>query len=308
MSGCAGAIRQTYLRNDALRVRFEHRQGELVQWVGTELSEPEFVDFTNESDPEAACKRWIEEASTRALSLNGPLTSTAILVDRPDSFLVYACFHHAVGDGWSVNLAMRQLFDLYASGAQANTATGVEPASYLDFVRAVTEYRGSPDWVADREYFVAQYRDVEPALFSRNGSIRSWRRRRHTLRVKPATAQRIRDTGRSIFAFTAAALGEYLRRVHRGGDIVLGVPFLNGQVGGRELRTVGCAVNILPLRVPIDSEMPATDLADLVSAQVWELQARQRFAFSDALPKLRAGGRMVSDALRRNVLVSDSSG
>ena len=75
------------------------------------------------------------------------------------------------------------------------------------------------------------------------------RRHHHTLRVNPERAQRIRDTGRSIFAFTAAALGEYLRRVHRGRDIIIGVPFLN-RSSDAELRTVGCMVNMLPLRIP----------------------------------------------------------
>jgi polyketide synthase 7 len=279
-------MRRTYLRNDSLRLRFELRDGEFVQRVGTELPEPAFVDFTGDADPEAACRRWIDEASERVLPLDGPLTHAAVLVDRTDSFLVYACFHHAVGDGWSVNLAMSQLFNEYASGVDAGSNNDVEMPSYLDFVRAEGEYRGSPDWAADREYFVAKYRDVEPALFARSGSVRSRRRRRHTLRVNPETAQRIRDTDRSVFAFTAAALGEYLRRVHRGGDIVLGVPFLN-RSSDAELRTVGCMVNMLPLRIPVDSVMSTAELADRINAQVWELQPRQRFAFGDTVAGLQ---------------------
>jgi polyketide synthase 12 len=102
------------------------------------------------------------------------------------------------------------------------------------------------------------------------------------LRVTPDTAQRIRDTGRSVFAFTAAALGEYLRRVHRGGDIVLGVPFLN-RSSDAEFRTVGCMVNMLPLRIPVDSATSTAELADRINAQVWELQPRQRFAIADAV-------------------------
>ena len=204
--------------------------------------------------------------------IDGPLTHAAVLVDRTDSFLVYACFHHAVGDGWSINLAMSQLFNEYASGVDAGSNNDVEMPSYLDFVRAEGEYRGSPDWAADREYFVEKYRDVEPALFARSGSVRSRRRRHHTVRVNPETAQRIRDTGRSVFAFTAAALGEYLRRIHRGGDIVLGVPFLN-RSSDAELRTVGCMTNMLPLRIPVDTVLSTAELADQINAQVWELQA-----------------------------------
>ena len=273
-------VRRTYLRNDALRLRFELRNGEFVQRVGTELPELEFVDFTGDVDPEAACRRWIDEAGERVLPLDGPLTRVAVLVDRTDSFLVYGCFHHAVGDGWSVNLAMSQLFYEYVSGVFAGSDNDVQMPSYLDFVRAEREYRGSPDWAADREYFVEEYRDVEPALFARSGSVRSRRRQHHTLRVNPERAQRIRDTGRSIFAFTAAALGEYLRRVHRGRDIIIGVPFLN-RSSDAELRTVGCMVNMLPLRIPIDSAVSMAELADRINAQVWELQARQRFAYGD---------------------------
>ena len=214
------------------------------------------------------------------LPFDGPLTRVAVLVDRTDSFLVYGCFHHAVGDGWSVNLAMSQVFYEYVSEGFAGSENDVQMPSYLDFVRAEREYHGSPDWAADREYFVEEYRDVEPALFTRSGSVRGRRRHHQTLRVDPGRAQRIRDTGRSIFAFTAAALGEYLRRVHRGRDIIIGVPFLN-RSSDAELRTVGCIVNMLPLRIPMDSAASMAELADRVNSRVWELQARQRFAYGD---------------------------
>ena len=101
-------------------------------------------------------------------------------------------------------------------------------------------------------------------------------------------AQGLRDTGRSIFAFTAAAIGEYLRRIHRGGDIIIGVPFLN-RSSEAELRTVGCTANMLPLRIPGDGESSAAALADLISKEVWEAQARQRFAYGDIAAALQNG-------------------
>jgi acyl transferase domain-containing protein/acyl carrier protein len=281
-------VRRTYRRNDGLRLRFEVRNDEVVQRVGTELPELEFVDFTGDVDPEAACRRWIDEVGGHVLAFDGPLTRLAVLVDRADSFLVYGYFHHAVGDGWSVNLAMNQLHGEYVSGASAGSADDVPMPSYLDFVRAEREYRESPDWAADRDYFIAEYRGVDPALFARSGSVPSRRRHHDALRVNPEMAQRIRDTRRTIFAFTAAALGEYLRRVHRGRDIIIGVPFLN-RSSDAELRTVGCMVNMLPLRVPVDEATSMGELADLVRARVWDLQARQRFAYGDIVTAVREG-------------------
>ena len=69
-----------------------------------------------------------------------------------------------------------------------------------------------------------------------------------------------------------------MRRIHRGRDVIIGVPFLN-RSSDAELRTVGCMVNMLPLRIPVDSALSMAELADQITAQVWELQARQRFAY-----------------------------
>ena len=51
MERMRACMRRTYLRNDSLRLRFELRDGEFVQRVGTELPEPEFVDFTGDAEP-----------------------------------------------------------------------------------------------------------------------------------------------------------------------------------------------------------------------------------------------------------------
>nr|WP_264060049.1 SDR family NAD(P)-dependent oxidoreductase [Mycolicibacterium psychrotolerans] len=285
-------VRRTCMRNDALRLRFELLGGEIVQHVGTELPELEFADFTAQPDPAAACARWIDEADDHVLPTDGPLTRAAVLVDRPDSFVVYACFHHAVTDAWGINLALCEVLNEYVGdadlGDHIRRPDQPEAPSYLNFVRADREFRHSPEWAADRQYFLDKYLDVEPALFARGGSVRSRRRGHQTMHVTAESAGRMRDTGRSIFAFTAAAIGEYLRRIHRGGDIVIGVPFLN-RSGEDELRTVGCMVNMLPLRIPVDGRMCMTALADQISAQVWELQARQRFAYGDIVAALHNG-------------------
>ena len=281
-------VRRTYLRNDALRLCFEFRDGKFVQHVGTELPELEFIDFTTDVDPAAACRRWIDEARERVLPHEGPQIGAAVLVDRTDSFVVYACFHHAVGDAWGINLALNQVLREYVSNAEIGGDNDSQMPKYVDFVRAEGEYRASPEWAADRKYFVETFRNVEPALFARRGSLQNRRRQHHTLRVNSAAAQRVRDTGHSIFAFTAAAIGEYLHRMHRGGDVIIGVPFLN-RSSEDELRTVGCMTNMLPLRIPGDSELSMAELAARISAEVWELQARQRFAYGDITTALQHG-------------------
>ena len=48
-------------------------------------------------------------------------------------------------------------------------------------------------------------------------------------------------------------------------------------------------VNMLPLRIPVDSALSTAELADRIAAQVWELQARQRFAYGDIVTALQDG-------------------
>ena len=155
---------------------FEFRDGKFVQNVGTELPELEFIDFTTDVDPAAACRRWIDEARERVLPHEGPLIGAAVLVDRTDSFVVYACFHHAVGDAWGINLALNQVLREDVSNAEIGGDNDSQMPKYVDFVRAEGEYRASPEWAADRKYFVETFRNVEPALFARRGSLQNRRR------------------------------------------------------------------------------------------------------------------------------------
>ena len=45
-------------------------------------------------------------------------------------------------------------------------------------------------------------------------------------------------------------------------------------------------MNMLPLRIPVDNEMSTAELTDRINGQVWELQARQRFALGDTVAAL----------------------
>ncbi len=58
-------LQRTFLRNDALRLRFVLRDGEFGQQVGTDVPEVEFVDFTAIPTPKGrACAGSTKRAST----------------------------------------------------------------------------------------------------------------------------------------------------------------------------------------------------------------------------------------------------
>jgi amino acid adenylation domain-containing protein len=281
------AIRRTALRHDAMRLRVEARGDELFQYVRADFPDVEVVSFRTEPDPRQACRQWIARTTDTVLPLDGPLAHLAILVDDADSLVVYCRFHHVAADAWGINLAIDDVCSAYRSGDLG--AVAAPAPSCLDVAAADEEYRRSPDWQADRDALVEPAQKLVPALFSRGATVRGQRRRQESVHVDADTADRVRSTGRSVFSVTAAALAVYLRRVHRDGDIVLGIPLLNRHTPA-ELSAMSHVTNILPLSVPVDERRTLLELADQVHADVWDLTAHQRFALGDLRAALRARG------------------
>ncbi|MGW1058238.1 amino acid adenylation domain-containing protein [Micromonospora rubida] len=286
------AIRRTALRHDAMRLRLEPDGEEWTQRVLPDYPDVEVVSFRAEADPRGACQRWIRRATDSVVALDGPLVRTTILIDDADSLIVYCRFHHVVADAWGINLAIREIVAHHRSTGDADAP---DPApSCLDVADADREYRNSPQWRADRDALVAAVGDLDPALFARAATVRTHRRRQRSVHVDARVADRVRATGRSVFSVTAAALAAYLRRVHRDGDIVLGVPLLNRRTPA-ELATMSDVTNILPLHVDVDEGRTLLDLADEVRSGVWDLAACQRFALGDLRAAVRGEGRQVRD-------------
>ncbi|PPK71456.1 hybrid non-ribosomal peptide synthetase/type I polyketide synthase [Actinokineospora auranticolor] len=297
------AVRATADRHDAMRLRVD--SGEMTQRAVADYGEIEVVSFMDCVDPVRACLDWIERTTATVIPLDGELVRTAILLDDRDSLIVYCRFHHVVADAWGINLALDEIRRRYRGERD------FEPApSCLDLAAADQDYRVSADWRADRDALVAATADLEPALLRRTSTVREHRRRRWSTRIPAEAAAKARDTGRSVFSVTAAALAVYLRRLHREGDIVLGVPLLN-RATPEELATMSDVTNILPLHVPVDEDLSLLDLADRVRDGVWDLTARQRFTLGDllsALPEEGHPGRALFDVTYSYIPGSSADG
>ncbi|MGW5229305.1 amino acid adenylation domain-containing protein [Nocardia niigatensis] len=271
-------VERAQWRHDALRLRFAQRDDQFVQWVADTVTPLEVVDCVRPGE----ATRWPREATATPLRPGGPLVRFAVLTAE-NEWVLYYQYHHAVSDGWAANLLLAQMCSEFF-GAPADT---VPAPSYLDFADRWSEYRDSARWNADHAALRDRVSGLEPALFTRSGTLRERRRHRHSLRIERAAADRVRATGHTVFTVIAAAVAGYLRRVHRDGDIVLGIALLNRQTR-EELRMIGDLGNILPLHIAVDDSSPLLRVCDGVSADVLELQRRQRYPFGALTSALRA--------------------
>jgi amino acid adenylation domain-containing protein len=283
------SIRRSALRHDAMRLRLEQSGEEWRQRVLPDYPDIEVVSFRGEPDPRQAFRDWIRVTTDTVIALDGPLVQTTVLIDDADSLIVYCRFHHAVADAWGINLVLKEICENYRVRENHRSADDRPVPSCLAAVAADEEYRASADWRVDRDALVGAVAELRPALFPRTASVGSHRRRQRSVHVDGRFVDRIRGTGRSVFSVTTAALAAYLRRVHRDGDIVLGIPLLNRRTPD-ELATMSDVTNILPLHVPVDEGSSLLDLADRIRSDVWDLTSHQRFALGDLLAALRQEG------------------
>jgi amino acid adenylation domain-containing protein len=303
------SIRRTAARHDAMRLRLERCGGEWRQRVLPGYPDIETVSFRAEPDPREACRDWIGRTTDTVITLDGPLVQTTVLIDDADSLIVYCRFHHAVADAWGINLVLEEICENYRVRGNHRSADDRPAPSCLAAVAADEEYRASADWRADRDALVGAVAGLKPALFPRTATVGSHRRRQQSVHVDARLVDRVRGTGRSVFCLTAAALAAYLRRIHRDGDLVLGIPLLNRRTPD-ELATMSDVTNILPLHVPVDEGSSLLDLADRIRSDVWDLTSHQRFALGDLLAALRQEGHRVQslfDVTYSYVSVPDSS-
>jgi amino acid adenylation domain-containing protein len=303
------SIRRTAARHDAMRLRLERCGDEWRQRVLPDYPDVEVVSFRSEPDPRQACGDWISRTTNTVITLDGPLVQTTVLIDDADSLIVYCRFHHAAADAWGINLVLEEICENYRVRGNHRSAGDRPAPSCLAAVAADEEYRASADWRADRDALVGAVAGLKPALFPRTATVGGHRRRQRSVHVDGRLVERVRGTGRSVFAVTAAALAAYLRRVHRDGDIVLGIPLLNRRTPG-ELATMSDVTNILPLHVPVDEGSSLLDLADRIRSDVWDLTSHQRFALGDLLAALRQEGHRAQslfDVTYSYIIVPDNS-
>ncbi|MEU4776032.1 amino acid adenylation domain-containing protein [Micromonospora sp. NPDC023644] len=270
-------VERVVRRNDGLRLRFDEANGAPYQWVEEDVPEIEVVDLSGERDPRQACLSWMRRPFSRAYSLKrARMFDVALLKESESSVYVYLNVHHLVCDGWGIYLLISQIRAEYQQ-EPANRAP-----SYVDFVTEAGRYLNSDERAADIAFYRKELAGVQPALFTRKAPGGSYRTGRHTFTVERA---RTGEYG-SMFTIVAAALTIYLSRIHRTGDVVIGVPLLNRRTDA-ERNTVGHFANAMPLRMNTTGRETFRELVTRLRGSTRAMRAHERLPAGELLRELR---------------------
>ncbi|WP_370640379.1 amino acid adenylation domain-containing protein, partial [Myxococcus sp. XM-1-1-1] len=133
------AFREVARRHESLRTTFTARDGSPVQRIhaAPEHWALEVEDLSALESParEAASERRIVEEAHRPFDLeHGPLLRTALLKLGAREHILLLCMHHIVSDGWSVDVLIREIAELYTALLEDKAPVLPElPVQYADF-------------------------------------------------------------------------------------------------------------------------------------------------------------------------------
>ncbi|MGM1060724.1 amino acid adenylation domain-containing protein [Saccharothrix sp. Mg75] len=270
----AAALDALARRHDALRTTFDVVGDEPVQVVAPHGTIPLRVLPTPIGD------LGLDEPFDLR---RGPLTRAVLAPVGRDEHLLVLVQHHVVTDGWSVQVLVEELAELYAGGSPAEPAV-----QYPDFA---VWARGNPE--GDLAYWREQLADLEaldlptdrprPALRTTAGAV--------LRRPLPADlVERLTGVGRAhdatLFMTLTAAVQLLLSARTGQRDVAVGT-VSSGRDRADLERAVGFFVRTLVLRSWVDPDLPFTSFLDRVRDTALAAFAHDDVPFDRVVEALR---------------------
>ncbi|MEV5508108.1 non-ribosomal peptide synthetase [Streptomyces orinoci] len=261
-------------RHPGLRLELVDAQGALPGQRVREGCPPRLrtVDLSGQEDAEDTFRRLLRTEAETPLDVHqAPLLRwTLVRLGERHHRLIHV-EHHLVHDGHSFAILLRDVFGEYRSRVLGEPLQLPAAPSYQEHIAAAQGPGRAQRQAASLEFWRDQ---LAGAAFDLPlpGLTRPGARRRHAggqLRqaIDAELAERLRAhsraQGHTPFSTLLALFAELLRRHSGRTDLVIGTAVGNRPQGFEE--TVGMFVNTIPLRLRLDAEAPAREVADEVT-------------------------------------------
>ncbi|MGI5254861.1 non-ribosomal peptide synthetase [Actinacidiphila glaucinigra] len=225
---------------------------------------------------------------------NGPLFRSRLVRLGPGEHILGLFLHHAVSDGWSVDLMFDEIAACYAS--PDGPAGQDEPApQYAEFARRQREEELSPERLRResgwwREYLAGAPRLLDlpldrprPAVPTGAGAAVFGEVDAPTMTRVSALAKKVSATP---FMVLLACYGLLLARTCGQRGVLVGTP-VAGRPRSEVHDVIGLFVNTVPVRVDLRPQDTFTDLVVRVRDSAWDALSHERMPFEKIVEAVR---------------------
>ncbi|MFC3803310.1 amino acid adenylation domain-containing protein [Cohnella sp. GCM10012308] len=261
----ARAIRLFVDERDAFRLAFVETPDGLMQGLRTAVPpfEIPLVDLSGETDPDAELERFVRRGAAEPMQLadEALFRFTMFRLDGGRTGYTYR-FHHAIADGWSVQLLSERIGDLYEADRTDRSGSAGESGNsgYFALLERERQYAASPRFERDRRFWQARFAALpEPPYPLAEGSLAG---ERHSFRIDPelgaAARRHVEAQGLSVHAMFTALVLILLHRDTGARDLIVGMPVYN-RTTREEKRLFGMFASTMPLRIRVEGDDRAND-------------------------------------------------
>lgn len=287
------ALQQLVGESDALRLVPLAEGGQLLlaEWP----AELEMVDVSAAAEPLQAMRNWWTQRIAEPFAFDGrPPWRFALLHYSDQLHGLSIQFHHLIMDGWGTSRIMQRWAELYNALADRQPAPVTNDPGYRSFIAESSDYRASPAFVKDGEFWAEQLCQLPEPLFVRRfpastgGQLPAANLQCHPMSrsIFSGLAAFAAGQGTTVFALLIAVFAAYLARAGEDREeVVIGLPSLNR--GGKRYRdTPGMFVGVFPLVVKLTPQMNFRQLLQAVSMALKAAVRHQRYPLSELARRL----------------------
>ncbi|VVP79795.1 D-alanine--poly(phosphoribitol) ligase subunit 1 [Pseudomonas fluorescens] len=298
------ALRQAFTalveRHETLRTTFvlddERPRQQVHAQMPLDIEVGELTQTLDAAGREALIQAEVERRVALPFDLQqGPLVRVSLLRVSEDEHVLVMVQHHIVSDGWSMQVMVDELVQLYlgfAGDHQVNLpALDIQYADYAVWQRRWMEAGGSEQQLA---YWRAQLGEQQPVLELPTDRPRaaqsSHRGARFDLPLDPALGEALQALAQreqvTLFMLLLASYQVLLHRYTGQDDIRVGVPTANRNRVETD-RLLGFFVNTQVLRAQVDGTQTFGQLLQQVKQAVLGAQAHQDLPFEQLVEALQ---------------------
>ncbi|MFI9795327.1 amino acid adenylation domain-containing protein, partial [Streptomyces leeuwenhoekii] len=277
------ALRQVVDETDTLHIAFLDTDDGPRQRMGVR---PDWrlhvVDVCAEPDPRRAALAWMERDLGRPMDLTrAPLFTYALFRLAEDRWYWYHAYHHILLDGVGAGLLVRRVAQVYTALAEGRDPGPTPFESVRTLLTEDLAYRRSPQFAADRAFWLGQYADRPDPVALSPRPLRPTadflRRSAHLpAGIQHTLTSAAERAGVSRSRIIVAATAAFLHKMTGNPEVILGLS-VTGRTGERSFRAPGMAANVLPLRIPVGPAMTVGALLDGARSAVRGVMSHQRY-------------------------------
>jgi amino acid adenylation domain-containing protein len=294
-SALRDAIQQLIDRHDALRCTFDPKTDRLRIREEVSIDLPA-LDFSSLPGTERSKRldQLVEDDAATAFDLaNGPLIRVVLVKLERDLHALLVTTHHIVCDGWSTNVLLGELSEIYGSKvAHAECKLPAAP-QFLSYARLHADWLRSADRAALEKWWAEKFATPISALElptdRPRAAIKSFRGATARATIDAAQYQKIKrfgaQLGCTLFGTLLAGFKILLHRLTSQQDIVVGIPAA-GQSLLEDNALVGHCVNFLPLRSSFDGDPAVGKFLAQVKNTLLDSYEHQNYTYGSLVRKL----------------------